>query len=319
MKALTVAAPRAAPQIGEIETPVPKTGEVRIRIEACGLNFADLLLIEGRYQDRPGFPLVPGMEVAGRIEAVGPEVSEVLIGARTAAVCGNGGLAEAVTVAAERCQTLPETMPPEVAAGFLIAYGTSHLALNHRASLRRDETLLVLGAGGGVGLTAVEIGRLMGARVLAAARGKAKCAAAKRAGAHEIINTETEDLKDTVKRIGGADVVYDPVGGDAFSAALSATRPEGRILLIGFASGDVPRIKANHLLVKNVSVHGINLGGYLSALPDRLTDSLRQLFAWWEDGQLQPTIGTVLPLDRAPEGLEMLRARRATGKIVVTP
>lgn len=318
MKALLVAHPDAAPIPGATAVPEPRDGELLIRVAACGLNFADLLMISGRYQETPAFPLIPGMEVAGRVEALGPGAPEALLGRRVAAFCGSGGLAEAVAVPAERCLTVPDAMPSTEAAGFLIAYGTSHLALNHRANLRDGETLLVLGAGGGVGITAVEIGRLLGARVIAAARGAAKCAAALSAGAHHVIDTGTQDLKAEVKRFGGADVVYDPVGGDLFAAALSATRPEGRILTIGFASGEVPQIKANHLLLKNVTVHGFNWGGYLKVRPDLLSGSLRQLFVWWEEGRLRPQIGAVLPLDRAAEGLEMLRTRQATGKIVVT-
>lgn len=319
MKALVAPQPGETPHLTSIDPPRPNGGEVLVKVAACGLNFADLLMIDGQYQETPPFPLVPGMEVSGHVEALGPGAPEKLMGRRVAAFCGSGGLAEAVAVPADRCITLPDAMPFPDAAGFQIAYGTSHLALNYKAKLQAGETLLVLGAGGGVGLTAVEIGRLLGARVVAAARGEAKLAAALRAGAHETIDTGTQDLKAEMRRFGGADVVYDPVGGDLFAAALSATRPEGRILAIGFASGEVPQIKANHLLVKNVSVHGFNWGGYLKFRPDALTGSLRQLFDWWDEGRLRPQIGAVLPLDRAAEGLEMLRTRRATGKIVVTP
>jgi NADPH2:quinone reductase len=208
-------------------------------------------------------------------------------------------------------------MPFEEAAAFQIAYGTSHLALDRRAGLRPGETLLVLGAGGGVGLTAVEIGALMGARVIACARGTAKLAAARAAGAEILVDSDSTDIRAAVKAAGGADVVFDTVGGDQFRAALRATRPEGRILLIGFAGGSLPEIPANHLLVKNVAVIGVYWGGYLGFAPEALTGSLSTLLGWYGEGRLRPHVGHVLPLERAAEGLELLRTRQATGKVVI--
>jgi NADPH:quinone reductase len=304
--------------LGRIPRPVPGRGEVLVRIAAAGLNFADLLMIAGRYQEMPAPPFTLGLELAGTVEALGPGVDGPAPGTRVAAFARYGALAEYGVIAAGRCLPIPEAMSFEEAAAFQIAYGTSHLALERRAGLRRGETLLVLGAGGGVGLTAVEIGALMGARVIACARGPAKLEAARAAGAHVLIDPDKADLRDAVKAVGGADVVYDAVGGDQFRNALRATNPEGRILLIGFASGTVPEIAANHLLVKNVSVIGHYWGGYLAFRPDVLTGSLATLLGWYVEGRIRPHVSHVLPLDRAVEGLELLRSRKATGKVVIS-
>lgn len=306
------------PQLRSVAEPAPGVGEVKVRIAACGLNFADLLMIKGTYQERPPLPITLGMEVAGRVEALGADVSGPAPGTRVAVFAGSGGLAEAGCFASARCVPLPEAMSDAEAAGFQIAYGTSHLALAHRARLLPGETLLVLGAAGGVGLTAVEIGRLMGARVIAVARGKEKLAVAEAAGAHHLIDSEAPGLKAALKALGGVDVVYDPVGGAAFEAALGAARPEARLVPIGFAGGVVPQIAANHLLVKNLTVIGVYWGGYLQFRPEVLAGSLAELFHWYEQGQLRPQISRCLPLSRAGEALELLRSRVATGKIVVT-
>lgn len=204
------------------------------------------------------------------------------------------------------------------AAAFQIAYGTSHLALEHRARLQPGETLLVLGAAGGVGLTAVEIGKLMGAKVVACARGAAKLEAAKAAGADHLIDAETQDIRAEMKTLGGADVVYDPVGGEQFMAAFRSCKPEARLLPIGFASGEVPQIKSNHLLVKNLSVLGVYWGGYLQFRPDVVTGSLATLMDWYCNGRLKPHVSHVLALEAAAEGLELLRSRASTGKVVIT-
>ena len=317
MKALILDSIGAAPRLGEIPPPAPGPGEVLVRIAAAGLNFADLLMIRGAYQDMPACPFTLGMELAGTVEALGPGTEGPPPGTRVAVFAGHGALAEYGAFPAARCLPIPASMSFETAAGFLIAYGTSHLALERRARLRPGETLLVLGAGGGVGLTAVEIGALMGARVIAAARGTTKLEAARAAGAELCLDTDTTDLREAVKAAGGADVVYDAVGGAQFRAALRATRPEGRILLIGFASGEMPEIPANHLLVKNISVMGFYWGGHLAFAPEALTGSLSTLMKWHAEGRLHPHVSHVLPLDRAAEGLELLRSRAATGKVVV--
>ena len=319
MRAYHIPAPDAAPSIHEIDAPIPGVGEVSLSIAACGLNFADLLMIKGEYQDTPAPPFTLGMEVAGVVEALGPDTSGPPVGTRVAVFGGQGGLAEHGCFPAERAVVLPDSMGFTDAAAFQIAYGTSHVALAHSARLQPGETLLVLGAAGGVGLTAVEIGKLMGARVIACARGADKLEVARKAGADHLIDASTEDIRAVCKELGGVDVVYDPVGGDQFKAAKRACNPEGRILSIGFASGDVPQIPANHLLVKNLSVIGFYWGGYLKFRPEVVTDSLRTLFKWYEDGRIKPHVSHVLPLDRAEEALELLRSRRSTGKVVVTP
>ncbi|WP_323771032.1 NADPH:quinone oxidoreductase family protein [Antarctobacter sp.] len=306
------------PSLSEIAVPEPGPGEIRLRIAACGLNFADLLMQKGTYQDTPALPFVLGMEVSGIVDALGPDVDSFKPGDRVAVFGGKGGLAEYGCFPASRAVHLPDSMGWVDAAAFQIAYGTSHVALDHRARLQPGETLLVLGAAGGVGLTAVEIGKLMGARVVACARGADKLAAAKTAGADHLIDASDADIRAEMKALGGADVVYDPVGGDQFQAAFRSCRPEARILTIGFASGEVPQIKANHLLVKNLSVMGLYWGGYLGFRPEVLTGSLAQLMAWHAEGRITPHVSHVLPLDRAAEGMELLRTRKSTGKVVIT-
>lgn len=297
--------------------PEPAPGQVRLAIAACGLNFADLLMAQGRYQDRPALPFVPGLECAGIIEALGPGVTGLSLGRRVAVYGGQGGLAEYGCFPADRLVPLPDTMTLTQAAGFLIAYGTSHLALTHKARLQPGETLLVLGAAGGVGLTAVEIGKRLGARVIASARGAERLAAARDAGADEVIDSNDPDLKERLKALGGVDVVYDPVGGPGFDAALRATRPDGRVLAIGFASGQVPQVAANILLVKNITLIGFWWGDYQRFAPHLLKASLSQVLGWHAESPLNLHISHVLPLARADEGLELLRARAATGKVVI--
>ncbi|MDM8166396.1 NADPH:quinone oxidoreductase family protein [Roseovarius sp.] len=319
MRAFQVLPDNTPATIREIDTPAPSEGEVRLRIGACGLNFADLLMIKGEYQDTPEPPFTLGMEVAGTIEACGPGVDDAMIGQRVAVFGGQGGLAEVGCFPAERCVPLPDAMPFTDAAAFQVAYGTSHVALDHKARLQPGETLLVLGAAGGVGLTAVEIGKQMGATVIACARGADKLAVAEQAGADHLIDAKTEDIRERCKALGGLDVVYDPVGGDQFKAAFRACNPEARILAIGFASGEVPQIPANHLLVKNISVLGLYWGGYLRFRPQVISDSLATLFGWYAEGRLKPHVSHTLPLDQVEEGLELLRTRKSTGKVVITP
>lgn len=319
MRAFQVLSQGQAAALTDCPTPEPGAGEIRVKIEACGLNFADLLMEEGKYQDTPQAPFVLGMEVAGVVDALGPGVAGPAAGTRVAVFGGQGGLAEYGCFPADRAVPLPDAMSAEDAAAFQIAYGTSHLALDHRARMQPGETLLVLGAAGGVGLTAVEIGKLMGATVIACARGQDKLEIARQTGADHLIDAKTEDIRDRVKALGGADVVYDPVGGEQWQAAFRACNPEARLLPIGFASGDVPQIPANHLLVKNLSVLGVYWGGYLKFRPEAVTGSLRTLLGWYQDGRLKPHVSHVLPLERAREGLELLRSRKSTGKVVITP
>lgn len=307
----------AVPDLAHLPEPVPKAGEIVVRVQAAGLNFADLLAMQGRYQVKTPIPYVPGMEFAGVVEALGPDIAGPPPGARVLGTCTTGALAERIVVPAARVSTLPDSMAMTEAAGFPIAYGTSHLALGWKARLQPDETLFVTGAAGGVGLTAVEIGKRLGARVIASARGPDRLAVARAAGADVLIDSEAPDLKDRLRAEGGVDVVYDAVGGPAFDAALRACKPDGRLLAIGFASGEVPQVPANLLLVKNLTVSGFWYGGYQDHRPDIVAASMDQLLHWWAEGGLHPHIGEVLPFEDLPQGLELLRTRRATGKVVI--
>lgn len=307
----------AAAVLADIENPQPAAGQALVAVRAVGLNHADLLMQTGRYQERPPLPFTQGMEISGEVVGLGPQTTGPAIGTRVAAFIGHGGLAQYVAVPIPQLIALPEHIDHAVGAAFQIAYGTSHLALGHKARLRQGETLLVLGAAGGVGLTAVEIGKKMGAKVIAVARGAARLSVALKAGADMAIDSDSPDLKDQLRAAGGVDVVYDAVGGPNFRAALSATRPEGRLLAIGFASGEVPQLPANLLLVKNLSVMGLYWGGYLKFAPHVLTQSLQQVLGWIAAGALTPHIGAQLPFDQAPQALELLRNREVTGKVVV--
>ncbi|SFQ95272.1 NADPH:quinone oxidoreductase family protein [Poseidonocella sedimentorum] len=318
MRAFRLLNGKNQPRLTEIPTPEPGVGEVLVRITAAGLNFADLLMIEGRYQDTPATPFTLGLEAAGVVAALGPGVEGLAVGARVAVFGGQGAFADYGAFPAARVIEIPDALDMVTGAAFQIAYGTSHLALDHRAKLRPGETLVVLGAGGGVGLTAVEIGALLGARVIAFARGAEKLAAARAAGAAHVFDPTEADIRETVRNLGGADVVYDPVGGEQFTAAFRACRPEARLLTIGFASGTVPDIKANHMLVKNLTVMGLYWGAYLNFAPQVLTGSLQQLARWLAEGKLKAPVKTVLPFERLEDGLALLRARKATGKIVLT-
>ena len=304
-------------EVRRIAAPEPAKGEVRLKVLAAGVNFADLLHVQGSYQEKPPLPFTLGMEVCGVVEALGPGVSVPAVGQRVAAYLGHGGMAEQCCLAAENCVPVPGSMRDETAAGFLITYGTSHVALERRARLQPGERLLVLGAGGGVGLTAVEIGKLMGAEVIAAARGETKLAAASEAGADHLINTAADDVRETVRKLGGADVIYDPVGGDLFKQAMRAANPEARLIPIGFASGSVPQIPANILLVKNLTAVGVYWGGYRAFNASVLTDSISTLMSWFSKGRLRPFDGCVLDLGQASDALELLRSRKAVGKIVI--
>ncbi len=301
----------------DLPMPVPAPGQALVRIHACALNFADLLMAQGTYQSKPPLPFTPGLELAGEVVALGPDTPGPAPGTRIACYAGHGGLADYGTFPADRLIPIPDAMPYDHASAFLIAYGTSHLALWHKARLQPGETLLVTGAAGGVGLTAVEIGKRMGARVIASARGADKLAVAQAAGADHLIDSDAPDLKDRLKALGGLDVTYDAVGGAGFDAALRATRPDGRLLCIGFAGGDVPKPAANILLVKNIAVIGFWWGAYMDFAPHLVTQSLSTLMGWYETGGLRPHISHHLPLDALPKGLALLQDRKATGKVVI--
>lgn len=322
MRAYQMDSPGGQPALTDLPRPDPGPGEARVRIATCGLNFADLLMIKGQYQDTPALPFTLGMEVAGVVDAMGPptegvNTDHVAIGTRVAVFAGHGGLADYGVFPVSRLTPLPDRVSMAEAAAFQIGYGTGHLALDHRARLQPGETLLVTGAAGGVGLTGVELGHLMGARVIACARGADKLAIARAAGAEATVDADTPDLRAAFKALGGADVVYDAVGGAQWQAAFRTARPEARLIPIGFASGEVPQIPANHLLVKNLTVIGLYWGGYMHFRPDVLRDSLTTLLGWIATGRLRVPVGHVLPLAQVAEGLDLLRSRAATGKVVI--
>jgi NADPH:quinone reductase len=307
--------------VEEVPPPPLSDGSVRIEIHAAGVNFADILLIAGQYQDRAPLPFIPGMEVGGVVREVGRGVTHLKPGDRVLASVGRGGFAEEVVTEAEIVQPIPDSMDFVTAAGFPVAYSTSHGAFLWRARLQPGETVLVLGASGGVGLTAVEIAKAMGARVIAAAGGADKLAIAERAGADHLIDYTREDLRERVKSITGGrgvDVVYDPVGGDAFDHSLRSIAWEGRIIVIGFAAGRIPQIPANLVLVKNIDVIGFFWGSYRRHKPQLLGESFRQLFRWFEEGKLKPHISHRVPLERVADALGLLKSRKSTGKVVVT-
>ncbi len=305
-------------ELKQVSLPAPGPGEVRIRVAACGLNFADTLMLEERYQEKPPWPLVLGMEVSGIVEAVGAGVTAPAVGSRVAAFAGHGGLSEAICLPAGACIALPKSVDMAAGAAFQVVYGTAHLALSRRAALRPGERLVVTGAAGGTGLATVQVGAAMGAEVVAIACGTEKLDLAKRAGAAHGIDASASDIRSRIKALGGADVVVDTVGAPLWDELLRAANPEARLFPIGFAGGEVPRIKANHLLVKNLSVLGFYWGGYLRFAPAALHQSLAHVLDWISTGKLEVQVSARYPFDQADKALAVIRRREARGKIVVT-
>jgi len=323
MKAMIVKAcgPLENLQLESVQDPVAGDNDVVIDIKACAVNFADSLMVEGSYQVKPPLPFSPGVEVAGIITQVGAKVTGWHVGNRVQSLTNWGGFAEKISVPAAGLCLLPETMSYVDAAAFVVAYGTSHVALDYRANLQKGEWLVVNGAGGGVGLTAVEIGKLLGARVIAAAGSEDKLAIARQKGAEFTLNYKQEDLRSRIKEItdgDGANVVYDPVGGEIFRQSFRAMAPEGRMLVIGFASGDIPQVPANHLLVKNIELIGFYWGAYKQFKPEVLRDSTQKLFDWYKQGKITPHISATFPLEKTVDAIRALRNRTSSGKVVVT-
>jgi NADPH2:quinone reductase len=295
--------------------------EARIRVHACGVNFADTLMVAGKYQVKPEFPFTPGLEAVGEVIEIGPEVKHLRVGQRALAVLRfGGGYAEEIALNADAVVPIPEPMDYVTAAAFPVAYGTSHFALTHRGHLTAGETLLVLGAAGGVGLSAVEIGKQLGARVIAAAGDPEKLAVAREHGADELIDYTRESIRDRVRELTGglgADVVYDPVGGDAFDQALRAVNWEARMLVIGFAAGRIQSVPANLILVKNISVIGVVWGAQAARDPVLVSRNLAELLRWWEAGRLKPVVAKTFPLAEIGAAMQALLSRKYAGKIVL--
>ena len=304
------------------DVPSPKMGDrgVKIRVKAAGLNFPDTLIIQGKYQLQPPMPFSPGGELAGEVIEVGDKVTRFKPGDRVAALTGFGAFAEEVVAPESNLLPVPDNMPDEKAAGFMMVYGTSYYALKQRASLQPGETLLVLGASGGVGLAAVELGKAMGAKVIAAASSSEKLRIAKDAGADELINYTDEPLKDAVKKLTkgkGVDVIYDPVGGDFTEQALRTMAWNGRHLIIGFAAGDIPKVPANLTLLKGCSVVGVFWGAFTRNEPEVSAQNMMELLQMYSEGKIDPKVSEVFDFEQYAEALGALTGRRATGKVVL--
>jgi NADPH2:quinone reductase len=307
--------------VEEVPELVPGAGQVLIDVHAAGVNFPDSLIIQGKYQFKPELPFSPGAEVAGIVKALGPGVAGVQVGERVIASTTWGGYAQQVLAQAERVFRMPEGMEFETAAGFLIAYGTSHHALKDRGELKAGETVLVLGASGGVGLAAVEIAKAMGARVIAAASSDEKLAVCREHGADATINYTTQDLRERIKALTdgrGVDVVYDPVGGALSEPALRSMAWRGRFLVVGFAAGPIPNIPLNLTLLKGCSIVGVFWGAFVRNEPKRNEEEMRELVTWVRAGKLRPRISGVYPLERCAEALQRVMDRQVTGKFVLT-
>jgi NADPH2:quinone reductase len=312
----------------EVADPVPGRGEVVLDVRACGVNFPDSLIICDRYQFKPERPFAPGGEVAGVVSALGEAVEALKIGDRVIGSVGWGGMAEKVRVAEGRCIPIPAAMPFDHAAAFTMTYGTSYYALKQRASLRRGESLLVLGAAGGVGLAAVELGKAMGAAVIAAVSSPEKLALARAHGAAAGVvyppgpfdkqgQKALSELFKTACGKDGANVIYDPVGGDYTEASLRSIAFEGRFLVIGFPAG-IPKLPLNLTLLKSCQVVGVFWGDWMRRFPAQNAENIRELLAFYEDGVIKPTVSATFPLARAGDAISWLTDRKAMGKVVVT-
>jgi len=313
--------PPSALVIEDIELKAPGPKEVLIDVKACSVNFPDTLIIQGLYQFKPELPFSPGGDIAGVVSAVGSEVKRFKPGDEVFGATGHGGFAEQVIAHQSMIFPKPVSMDFTLASSFLMAYGTSYYALKNRASLKAGESLVVLGASGGVGLAAVELGKLMGAQVIAAASTDEKLALCKEMGADEIINYTTENLKERIKALTdgkGADVVYDPVGGEYTEAALRATAWEGRFLIIGFPAG-IAKIPMNLPLLKGCDIRGVFWGRHAQSEPNKAMQNTMELIQYHAEGKLKPHIDRTYTLDEAAQALEDMMNRKVKGKIVVIP
>jgi NADPH2:quinone reductase len=307
--------------VEDIAPLVPKAGEVVISVKACGVNFPDTLIIQGKYQFKPDFPFAPGGEVAGVIKKVGEGVMHLKVGDDVFAMPGWGGFAEELAVKAHRVFRMPPKMDYQVASSLMYTYGTSYHALKDRAELKAGETLLVLGAAGGVGLAAVNLGKIMGAKVIAAASSDEKLDLCKSYGADAVINYSKEDLRERLKEItgGGVDVIYDPVGDKYAEPALRAMNWKGRYLVVGFAAGQIPTIPLNLALLKGCAIVGVFWGAFAEREPKANFQNITELFQWYQTGELKPHIQKTYSLEEAPQALYDMLERRAMGKLVVVP
>jgi NADPH2:quinone reductase len=306
--------------LAEVASPELKPGHVIVDIQSCALNFPDVLMVEGKYQSLPPFPFTPGGEFAGTVSQVAPDVSQWQVGDGVFAACGHGAMAEQISVAASALRAKPQSMSFAKASGISTTYGTSYYALKQRADLQPGETLLVLGAAGGVGLAAVELGKAMGARVIAAASSPEKLEVARQAGADDLIDYSDGELKEKVKALTegrGADVIYDPVGGPLFDQCMRCINWNGRVLVVGFVGGDIPKVPTNLVLLKNCQVVGVFYGAFSARFPADNEQNFAELIEMFAVGKLHAVVGAEYPLTDYVEALNCLSQRRAVGKIVV--
>jgi len=306
--------------IEDIEPAKPGKGQVVINVKACGVNFPDALIIQGKYQSKPPFPFTPGSEVSGIVKELGEGVDTFKVGTHVMSFIGMGGFAEEVVAGVSQIIAIPHAIDFPTASAFLLTYGTSHHALKDRAHLQSGETLLVLGAAGGVGLAAVEIGKVIGARVIAAASSDEKLEVCKQHGADEVINYSTEDLRDRIKQLTGGkgvDVAFDPVGGDYSEPVLRSMAWGGRFLVIGFAAGDIPRIPLNLPLLKVYSIVGVFWGSFMERDPKHGRENIRELITWMNEGKLKPHVSATYSLEHVADALNDLMERKVTGKAVL--
>jgi NADPH2:quinone reductase len=307
--------------VEDVPEPVAGAGEVVLTVKAAGVNFPDVLMIENKYQVKPPLPFSPGGEAAGVVSQIGPSVDAVKPGDRVMAITGHGAFAEKVVVSVDRLVAVPAAMDDVTAGAFLFTYATSDHAVRDRGGLRAGETLLVLGAAGGVGLAAVEIGKAVGATVIACASSDEKLAVCREHGADATINYAAEDLREGIKRVTadrGVDVVVDPVGGRFAEPAFRSVTWRGRFVVVGFAAGEIPRIPLNLALLKGSAIVGSSLGGWMRREPERFDASMRQLLRWHAEGRIRPRIDRTFPLERAGEAIAYMAGRRVKGKVVVT-
>jgi NADPH2:quinone reductase len=304
----------------ELPTPVPKAGEVLVAIKAASLNFPDLLIVQNKYQIKPPLPFVPGAEYAGIVEAVGPDVNHIKVGQSVACLSGTGGFGTHTIAPAAQCLPLPPGFPHEDAAALIMTYATSHHALVDRGQLKAGETLLVLGAAGGVGTSAIQIGKALGARVIAAASSDEKCELCRSIGADATINYSREKLRDAIQAATdgrGPDVIYDPVGGDLAEPALRSIAWRGRYLVIGFASGSIPALPLNLPLLKGASIVGVFWGSFNKHEPKAGAALLAELARWYGEGKIKPVIDRVMPMAEVKAAYEYMGSRGVKGKLVL--
>jgi len=324
MKALMCEAfgPIETLQVREVPSPVPGPKQLLIQVMSAGVNFPDALMVQGRYQVRPPLPFAPGAEIAGVVKALGADVKNFALGDRVMALVSTGGFAQECVADAARTLPLPQGMDFDTGAALMLTYCTSLHALKDVGALRPGETLVVLGAAGGVGVSAIEVGKAMGARVIAAASSEDKLALCRQVGADETINYSTENLKDRINELTGgkgADMVYDPVGGSYTEQALRAIAWRGKLLVIGFAAGDIPKIPLNLALLKERQILGVYWGDSTKHDPAGHQANLRQLEAWFVEGRIRPVVSERFPLERGREAIALIANRGAKGKIVVVP